>query len=133
LTALAMPVMSPPPPTGTTTVSTSERSSISSSPMVPFPAITPSSSTAWMNRPSCPSKRCVSITSHQSSNGIGTTCPPRRAIAESFACGAVSGTAIVAGTPSSRAAYATPCAMLPALAVTSPRATASRGAAIAAL
>ena len=44
------------------------------------------------------------MTPHQSSNDIGTARPPSRSIAASFACGAVSGTAIVAGTPSSRAA-----------------------------
>ena len=40
LTALAIPVTSPPPPYGTTTVSTSGRSSRISRPIVPFPAIT---------------------------------------------------------------------------------------------
>ena len=104
LTALAMPVISPPPPTGTTTVSTSGRSSISSSPIVPLPAMTSSFSTGWMKRPSTPSKRWLSMTPHHSSNDIGTARPPSRSIAASFACGAVSGTAMVAGTPSSRAA-----------------------------
>ena len=85
-------------------MSTSGRSSISSSPIVPLPAITPSSSTGWTKSPSTPSSRWLSITPHHSSNDIGTTRPPSRSMAESFACGAVSGTAIVAGTPSSRAA-----------------------------
>ena len=60
------------------------------------------------------------MTSHHRSYGTLTTVPPSRAIASSFVCGAFSGTMIVAGTPSSRAAHATPCAMLPALAVTTP-------------
>ena len=47
--ASAMPVQSPPPPIGTTTVSTSESWSASSSPSVPWPAITTSSSNGWMN------------------------------------------------------------------------------------
>ena len=51
--------------------------------------------------------------------------PPKRSIAATFVAGAPSGTTIVAGTPRSRAAYATPCAMLPALAVTTPSASSS--------
>ena len=46
--------------------------------------------------------------------------PPSRSIASSFVCGAWSGTITVQGTPASRAAHATPCAMFPALAVTTP-------------
>ena len=38
--AIAMPLISPPPPIGTITVSTTGRSSSSSSPIVPAPAIT---------------------------------------------------------------------------------------------
>ena len=68
------------------------------------------------------------MTSHQRSYGTLTTVPPSRAIASSFVCGAFSGAMIVAGTPSSRAAQATPCAMLPALAVTTPLAVAACGA-----
>ena len=49
-------------------------------------------------------------------------------MAASFVSGAWSGTTIVAGTPSSRAAHATPCAMLPALAVTTPPASSSGAA-----
>ena len=54
--------------------------------------------------------------------------PPSRSIASSFVCGAVSGTTTVHGTPRSRAPHATPWAMLPALAVTTPLASASGGA-----
>ncbi len=46
VTAVATPAISPPPPTGTTTVSTSGHSSTISSPIVPWPAITASSSNA---------------------------------------------------------------------------------------
>ena len=53
-TALAMPVVSPPPPHGTITVSKSARSSQSSRPIVPLPAITASSSTGCTNKPSTP-------------------------------------------------------------------------------
>ena len=47
-----MPVASPPPPTGITTVSRSGRSSRISSPIVPLPAITASSATGCTNIPS---------------------------------------------------------------------------------
>ena len=55
LTALAIPVVSPPPPYGITTASGSGRSSSISSPIVPLPAITRSSATGWTNSPSTPS------------------------------------------------------------------------------
>ena len=61
------------------------------------------------------------------------TWPPSRSIAASLASGACSGTAIVAGTPSSRAAHATPWAMFPALAVTRPFARSAAGASMTAL
>ena len=50
--ALAMPVKRPPPPHGTSTASTSGRSSASSSPIVPLPAITRSSWTGCTKSPS---------------------------------------------------------------------------------
>ena len=59
--------------------------------------------------------------------------PPSRLMAASFASGACSGTTIVAGTPSSRAAHATPWAMFPALAVSRPPAVALGGASRTAL
>ena len=70
---------------------------------------------------------------HQSSNGTGRMWPPSRSIASSFVFGAVSGTTTVQGTPRSRAPQATPWAMLPALAVTTPFASASGGASAIAL
>ncbi len=53
-TALAIPVKSPPPPQGTMIVSTSGKSSRISRPIVPFPAMTGSSSTGWTKKPSTP-------------------------------------------------------------------------------
>ena len=47
--AIAIPAASPPPPIGTTTVPSSGSCSTSSSPIVPCPAITRSSSKAWTN------------------------------------------------------------------------------------
>ncbi len=49
-------------------------------------------------------------------------------IAASFVSGAVSGTTTVQGMPRRRASQARPWAMLPALAVQTPRASASGGA-----
>ena len=133
LTALAIPVVSPPPPYGITTASGSGRSSSISSPIVPLPAITPGSWTGCTNSPSTPSTRLATMAFHQSSYVIFMTRPPSRSIAAILAWGAWSGTAMVAGTPSSRAVHAMPCAMLPALAVTRPLAHASAGASMTAL
>ena len=133
LTALAIPVVRPPPPYGITTASGSGRSSSISSPIVPLPAITVGSWTGCTNSPSTPSTRLVTMAFHQSSYGIFLTWPPSRSIAAILASGAWSGTAIVAGTPSSRAVHATPCAILPALAVTRPLARSSAGASMTAL
>src|SRR5688572_5109021 len=54
-------------------------------------------------------------------------------MASRLAAGAWSGMMIVHGTPSRRAFHATPCAMLPALAVTTPRSTVAGDAAAIAL
>ena len=64
---------------------------------------------------------------HQRSKGALMTRPPRRSIAASFAAGAVSGAITVQGIPRSRAHQATPCAMLPADAVSTPRASCCGG------
>ena len=128
-----MPTVSPPPPYGITTASGSGRSSRISRPIVPFPAITPASWTGWTNSPSVPLARLVTITSHHSSYGSFSTRPPSRSIAASLASGAWSGTMIVAGTPSVRAAHAIPWAMFPALAVTRPFARSLAGASMTAL
>src|SRR5215831_302256 len=58
---------------------------------------------------------------------------PRRSTASSFAFGAWSGTTTVHGMPRRRAFQATPCAMLPAEAVVTPRASAAGSASATAL
>ena len=78
--------------------------------------------------PSTPSMPPASIAAHHSSHVTRTTRPPRRSTAASFDADALCGAMIVAGTPSSRAIQATPCAMFPVLVVTSPSASSSRGA-----
>ena len=67
LTALAIPVVRPPPPYGITIASGSGRSSSISSPIVPLPAITPGSWTGCTNSPSAPSTRLATMAFHQSS------------------------------------------------------------------
>ncbi len=131
-TALAIPVVSPPPPHGMRTASKSSRSSTSSRPMVPLPAITGGSWTGWTKKPSTPSPRSrspsASTAAHHCSHDTRTILPPRRSTAASFVSEALSGTTIVAGTPSSRAIQATPCAMFPVLVVTRPSRSWSGGA-----
>ena len=100
---------------------------MSSSAIVPLPAITSRSMNACTKRPLIPSKRCVRKTSNQEATEVFTAVAPRRAIASSLSRGAVSGTTTEHGTPSRRAFQATPCAMLPALAVQTPAANSSGG------
>src|SRR5690242_4425952 len=122
-----MPATSPPPPNGTTTASTSGRSSRISRPIVPLPAITASSLNAWTNSPLMPSRLWVRKVSNHSSCGTRTILPPMRSTAASFVAGAPSGTTTVHGMPRRFAFHATPCAILPALAVHTPCASWSRG------
>ena len=118
----AIPQLSPPPPQGITTVSTSGRSSTISSAIVPLPAITPGSSKAWTKLASTPGYARSWKVCHQRSNGTLITRPPSRSIAWILVSGAVSGAITVQGMPRSRAHQARPCAMLPADAVITPRA-----------
>src|SRR5450759_4959075 len=55
------------------------------------------------------------------------TRPPKRSTARILVAGAVSGATMVAGTPMRRAQNATPCAILPAEAVSTPRSRNCRG------
>src|SRR5262245_47970055 len=80
--------------------------------------------TGWTKTPSSPGYAWSTRTCHQSSKGMETIRPPSRSIASRLARGAESGTTTVQGTPTRRAFQATPCAMLPALAVQTPRARA---------
>ena len=108
LSALAMPVVSPPPPQGMTTVSNSGASSAISRPIVPLPAITASSAAGATNSPSTPSRPRSTIACHHSSCVTGTSSAPSASTRSSFARGASAGTITRAGTPASRAAQATP-------------------------
>ncbi len=108
--AAAMPEISPPPLTGTTTRSTSGRSSAISSPIVPWPAITCRSSNGGTTRYPCSAASSAVAASRALSDGAHhTSSAPLRAIASVFVRGAVCGTTTTACTPSSAAAYATAC------------------------
>ena len=90
------------------------------------------SRTGWTKKPSMSSAASFgepdSTAAHQSSHGTRTIRPPMRSTAASFDWDALSGTTIVAGTPSCRAIHATPCAMFPVLVVTTPCASSARDA-----
>src|SRR5579872_6566376 len=122
-----MPQDNPPPPQGITTASRSGKSSNNSNPIVPLPAITSGSSKAWIKVASTPGNDRVSKVRHQSANGTLITHPPMRSTAATLVAGAVSGATMVARMPIRLAQNATPCAILPADAVSTPRSNCSRG------
>ena len=127
--ALAIPVKSPPPPHGTSTASTSGESSASSSPIVPLPAITRSSCDRVHEQPVEPVVARRSIDPPPRSNGTFTTVPPSRSIGVELRLRARGrATTTVPGRRARRATHATPCAMLPALAVHDAARQLSRGA-----
>ena len=114
-TALDTPEISPPPPIGTTTVWTSGRSSTSSRPSVPWPAISSRSSNGWTYvRPrSATSSSAFSLASSQIVP-CRTTSAPYPRVASTLAGVAFSAITTTARMPCSAAASATPCAWLPA-------------------
>ena len=90
--ALAIPVVSPPPPHGMRTASISSRSSASSSPMVPLPAMTAlvAHGVDEVAVDAVAVARPASIASHQRSHGTrDRSRPPSRSTAASFVCGRV--------------------------------------------
>ena len=119
--ASEMPAASPPPPTGIRTVSASGACSASSSPIVPWPAITRASSNAWTSvapvRSTC---ACAAATAASKLSPPSSTAPPYDVVASTFAIGASSGMKIVARVFASRAAQATAWPWFPALAATTP-------------
>ena len=122
-TAAATPPSRPPPPVGTSTVATSGHCSTISSPTVPWPAIT----STWSN--GCTSTAPVRSANAHACARLSSTVAPTRCtvapyprVASTLGSAARSGMNTVARTPSVCAASATPCAWLPALAATTPRA-----------
>src|SRR5215203_5622801 len=119
--AIPIPDASPPPPTGMRTVSACATCSASSSPIVPWPAMTCGSSNGWMNvapRSSTSAMAAAIASSNRSPSRISSDPYVRQA--STFAIGASCGTKIRAWTPAWRAAHATAWPWLPALAATTP-------------
>ena len=116
-----MPVVRPPPPHGTSTVSNPSSCSASSRPITPFPAITRSSSTGWTKSPSRPGyvtrfhRLPPRVERHRNAPGRRAARSRRASPRDAW-----SGATTAAGTPSCRATQQTPCAMLPALVVQTP-------------
>ena len=111
LIADATPALNPPPPTGTSTVSTFGRSAAISRPTVPCPAMIRRSS--YGGTSVSPSSR-ISSSARASRSAVvvpaSTTRAPRRSAPLRFAAVTVVGITTVAGTPNSFAASATACA-----------------------
>ena len=128
LTAVETPEIKPPPPTQTTTVATSGRSCAISSPTVPWPAMIRASSNGGMYSSERVS-RISAATRWRSSLEFAqrTISAPNAAVRATFTGAAFSGITIVAGTPCSAAAAATPCAWFPLESATTPRSIAANG------
>ena len=130
LTAIAMPLARPPPPTGTTILARSGTSSSSSRPSVPWPATTSGSSNGCTKAMPASCARARAAATHSS-----TPAPPRCTIAPSaphpstFDSGASTGMNTSHGTPRALAAWASAQAWLPALPPVTPRAHPSPSAA----
>ena len=112
----AIPLNSPPPPTGTSTASTSGQSCMISRPTVPWPAITSKSS----NGGTMVSFRLLAMLSaffRRSSEvrPLRITSAPIRRAPSTLMGGAFSGMTTTAGTSKKRAARATAWAWLPEL------------------
>ena len=123
LTATAMPEISPPPETGTSTVSSSGQSPISSRPMVPWPAMTWASSKGeTMTMPCAATRRSASTSASSWLWPTMRTSAPSAAIASSLLRGTRFDTQTIALTPCRLAACATARPWLPVETVTTPRA-----------
>src|SRR4051812_30867650 len=130
LIAMATPLDSPPPPTGTTTFARSGTSSSNSSPSVPWPAMTSASSNGWTNAIPASSARARACTTQSSTDAppMCTTAPSARQ-PSTFDSGASTGMNTSHRTPRVRAACAHAQPWLPALPAVTPRAQRSPRAA----
>ena len=105
LIARAMPAMRPPPESGTTTVSRSGQSSSSSSPMVPWPAMTSGwSKGGTSTRPSSATSRSTSACASSWLVADTRTSAPSAWIAATLSAGTSRDRQTQAGTPSRAAA-----------------------------
>src|SRR5215218_6890625 len=123
LIAAAIPASRPPPPVQTRTVRTSGHSSRTSRPTVPCPATMSAWSNGWIRTAPVSDAYCRARTRASSTdNPMSSTWAPYPRVASSLGIGALVGMNTVDEMPNSWAARATPCAWLPALAATTPRA-----------
>ena len=91
-------------------------------PMVPWPAMTSSSSKGGMKTaPVSAMSSWVFLAQSEKDSPESTTVPPRRLTAATLMAGLVSGMTMVASQPRCLADRATPCAWLPAEAAMTPR------------
>ena len=125
---VAIPATSPPPPSGTTTVPTSGTCSRSSRATVPCPVTTSRWSKGWMSvRPERAASARAATSASSTEVPTCRTWAPYPRVAASLGTDASTGMYTTASMPSICAASATPCAWLPALAATTPRAFSSSG------
>ena len=129
-TAIATPLTSPPPPTGTMIRARSSTSSSSSSPSVPWPATTSGSSNGCTKAmPACSARRAAAATQSSTDPSSCTITAPSAAAPSTLEIGASRGMWTSQGTPRTRAANASACAWLPALPATTPSAACGPSAA----
>ena len=101
LAATATPLTSPPPPTGTTSVSRSGACSSISSPSVPWPAITASSSKGWTRvQPRSAASCCVNASVSANRLPCSTTSAPKTFVCATFVLGVLRGITMQTGMPS---------------------------------
>ncbi len=123
LATVAIPEISPPPPMPVMIVRTSGHCSRISSPTVPCPAITSGWSNGWIRiAPVRSANSCAATRLSSTVFPANSTFAPYALVAATFGSGAPTGMNTVDCAPSMPAAKATPCAWLPALAATTPRA-----------
>ena len=119
--ATAIPEMSPPPPTHTTTVVASGTCAAISRPTVPCPAMMSGWSNGWTKTRPCSAAYAVaSVSASSKVPPTRRTSAPYPIVASTFGSGASTGMKTVASTSCSAAARATPWAWLPADAQTTP-------------
>ena len=117
-----MPPISPPPESGTTTQLSSGKSSSSSRPIVPCPAITSGWSKGEIGiNPSSSVSRLASISASSCELPTIRTSAPSDLMASTLFSGTRLERQITARTPCSRAAYATPRPWFPVETATTPR------------
>ena len=101
LAAVAMPLISPPPPIGTTSTSRSGTAASISSATVPAPEITAGSSNGWTKTSPCSPSSCLAWAWASSNRSPWRmTVAPWPSVWVTFIVGVLTGITIVTGMPS---------------------------------